>query len=338
MNNPIRVRYFLWLAALLVAFFAINSLSLLLINLPEIRARGPDWREEFQEWLVITSVGLVVLPFLLVAAWRISRHMLSPLRAIVQTANRIYDGRFEERVQVANTHDEIAEVAAGINRALDRYDEAMARQREIAAVASHQLRTPLANIRSIGEVALHVERDGAEYRETIGTMLEEANRLTHVVEQLLMMGRLSGEQLRRTFAEFDVAELLEEVRAPYEPLVMEKRIETRYLPPAGLRWRGQRALLGQALTNLYDNAIRHSPEGGCLAWSIDASSTQLEVTISDQGPGVAGLSPSARTHHDATVGLGLKIAEQIALLHRGQLLLENLPAGGARASLRLPKG
>ena len=214
----------------------------------------------------------------------------------------------------------------------------MARQREIAAVASHQLRTPLANIRSVGEVALQSDRDGAEYRETIGAMLEEANRLTHVVEQLLMMGRLSDEQIRRTFSVFDAADLIEEVRAPYEPLVHEKSIKTEYTPMPGLMVCGQRALLGQALTNLYDNAIRHSPIGGSIEWSIHAAAAEVMWTIRDHGPGLATQAADVRKNHDTGTGLGLKIAEQIAILHRGHLVLQSQPDGGTRASLRIPQG
>lgn len=246
MSNPIRIRYFLWLTALLCTFWLINSLTLLTINLPEIISRGPDWREEFNEWLVITGVGALVIPVLLYGAWRLSGHLLQPLREIIRTSNRIYSGHFDERIHVENTHDEIAELATSLNRALNRYQEVGRRQKHFASAASHQLRTPLAAIRSTGEVALQHKRDPEDYCDAIGQMLEDANRLSHVVEQLLLMAKLSREELETMFRAVDAQRLVQEVVNGYQPLIQAKQLQVTCSGGEGLMVWGDEALLAQS--------------------------------------------------------------------------------------------
>jgi len=343
MKNPIRVRYFFWLAALLLGFFLVNSLVLLGINLPAILARGPDWRGEFMEWAAITLTGLALLPLLLLAAWRISRHMLAPLRQMADTAGRIESGQFEERIRIPETHDEVATLAAAINRALDRYADAMVRQRHFAGTASHQLRTPLTTIRSIGEVALQKDRPAADYRDAIGAMLEESDRLSHVVEQLLVMARLSAEELRRTFVSVSIRALLEAVCETATPLAGAHGIRLVCRSPDTPAIRGSAVLLTEALGNVIDNAIRVTPAGGAVTLDATTEGAVVNCRITDSGPGFppelldrdalerAGTLPDRQTN-----GLGLVIVAQIARVHHGRLLLRNAPGGGATVTLQLP--
>jgi signal transduction histidine kinase len=337
MHNSIRVRYFLWLSALLFAFFLINSLALLIINLPSIMQRGPDWRGEFFEWVMITGIGALVLPLFIYAAWRLSRRLLLPLRKMIATTNRIYGGAFDERIEVVNTQDEIAELAASINCALDRYQESVVRQRQFAGMASHQLRTPLTSIRSIGEIALQRERDPAVYREAIAGMLEEAGHLTHVVEQLLWMARFSHDDLRARFAKVPVAGLLQSLEDQYAPLFQEKKLVVELECAIQTSLFGQIELLQQALGNVLDNAVRHTPVGGRITvYAAPGDSGTAEICISDSGPGFARAQATAQEAADAGTGLGLKITREIIHAHGGTLHLEDAPSGGACVRMILP--
>ncbi|HMP73062.1 MAG TPA: ATP-binding protein [Kiritimatiellia bacterium] len=341
MNNPIRIRYFLWLAALLLAYFTVNSATLLAINLPSILARGPDWREEFHEWLVITGVGGVLLPGLLFAAWRLSRRMLKPLRDIVDTSNRIDRGHLSERIHVQDTHDEIADLAASLNRALDRYEEAVRRQRQFAGTASHQLRTPLTSIRTIGEITLQHDRTPESYREAIGTMLEEAGRLARIVEQLLLMAKLNHQDLRATFTAVHLPELFAETTSRHEPLLLAKRIRlTSRAAPGTTAW-GHPALLDQALSNLLDNAIRHTPNEGAITLAATPSPNRfITISVSDSGPGFSS-QPSTSplppdNPADTRSGLGLNIVREIVRAHDGDIEIQSIPGHGATIGIRIP--
>ncbi len=344
MNNPIRIKYFLWLSALLLAFFAINSLSLLIINLEEILGREENWMDELYEWLLITAVGAAVLPLFLLAAWHISRHMLAPLRYIAHTANRIRGGQLAERIRVPPTHDEIADLSQSVNQAFDRYEEAVHRQQQFSGVASHQLRTPLTAMRNFGEVALQKERSQEEYREAIADMLEEAERLSHVVEQLLMMARLGGEEMQETFAPLSMTELIESVTEQFGPTHRIKQIALRIQVDPAYRVHGHKALLEQALANLLDNAIRHTPEEGHIEVRAERDGdAHIRLILSDSGPGFTPLQRERlRDLMDGEnadvprLGLGLTIVSDIVRIHRGGLFFDNATGGGAQVTMRLP--
>lgn len=340
MKSPIRIRYFLWLAALLITFWLVNSLTLLTINLPSILARGPDWREEFYEWVVITGVGALLLPVLLYAAWQVSNLLLRPLRDIVKTSNRIYEGKLDERIQVQDTHDEISALVASLNRAWDRYQDVVRRQKQFAGAASHQLRTPLTTIRTTGEIALQHERTPAEYGDVIARMLEEANRLSRIVEQLLLMAKLSRDELETTFAAVDSSRLIREVIENYQPLLQDKRIQTTCTGMDGLMLRGQAALLNQALVNLVDNAVRHTPVGGRIEVSVSSSTPdQADICVCDSGAGFSTFNAGQRDefdHMEERSGLGLHIARDIVQAHNGTIHFGASALGGACVRLRLP--
>lgn len=344
MNNPIRVKYFFWLAGLLLSFLVIKSLSLLVINWHQILGRGPDWKEEFYEWIFITGVGVVLLPVLLLAAWRISKTMLLPLREIIMTANRIYGGHLNERVSVSATHDEIAELAEGINRALDRYEEAVARQRQFAGTASHQLRTPLTAIRSVGEIALHKERNPEEYREAIGAMLEESDRLSHIVEQLLILAKMNVDEIQKTFMPVDVCALLLRIKEQFAPLSEAKEIVVEIGCDPDISVDGHAELLEQVVGNVQDNAIRHTPPGGkiCLV-ARRTDQNKVEISVSDTGPGFTPRqmqwSDKATPDNSGDIsgpGLGLKIAADIVRAHKGRLKLGASEQSGAQVAILLP--
>lgn len=343
MNNPIRVNYFLCLAFLLTAFFVINSLMLLMINWPTIFQRMPGWEDEVYEWLVISGVGAGLLPLLLLAAWRISRYMLTPLRDMADTANRIDGGAFDERILVSRTHDEIAVLAGSVNRAFDRYADAVTRQRQFAGMASHQLRTPLTAIRSVGEVALQKERSPEEYGDVIGSMLEEAEHLSHVVEQLLLMSKMSGDEMRETFVFVSLERVLENVLGQYEPLYQEKEIAVSVSGAPGVAVEGQSSLLQQAVGNVLDNAIRHTPQGGTIEIQVSRhGETEALLCISDSGPGFSPFAVAAMNRQPACSddavgsGLGLRIVADIVRIHGGALEFRSSTQGGAQVAMRLP--
>ena len=335
MKNPIRVRYFFWLTALLVAFLLINSLTLLAINLPEIVARGPDWKEEFFEWLVITITGLAVLPLALLLAWRVSRHLLTPLRTIANTAHRIEAGHLTDRIAVPETHDEIAELAKALNRALDRYEAAIRRQQQFSATASHQLRTPLTTIRSLGEIALQKERDGGAYRRAIESILEVSGDLAQVVEQLLLLTSLSEEEVRSSFLPVSITELFASVCDRYAPYYEEKHIQVSSLNPEDCILHAQPDLLLQALGNVLDNAIRHTPPAGHIRLEARFSGADcIALSVSDSGPGFAACT-GAHVSERGT-GLGLLIVDSVVRLHHGQVQQGVSDMGGGKISLMLP--
>jgi signal transduction histidine kinase len=343
-THSLRFRYFTWLAVVLVAYFLIYSAGLFAYNRFETMEQHHDAVEEFQEFLTLLGLGLVMMPIMLAVAWEVSRRMLAPLRAMADTAQRISEGALTERIAVPPGNDELSSLALTLNSAFDRFHQAVRRLEQFSSDASHQLRNPLMGLRGTGEISLQRARSDDEYRETIGGMLEEVDRLTRVVNQLLAMARLDAARLRADFALHDALALTRHVldlrRSQAEARGLQLELDNSH--PVSLF--GSRTLVMEALANLVDNAIRHSLEGGRVTVGVAVANGLAMWQVRDRGPGLpAEKLPQLfqrfhRGDHDdpQSVGLGLSIAAEIVHLHQGTLDARNHPEGGAEFTLRIP--
>ncbi|MEM7394202.1 MAG: ATP-binding protein, partial [Verrucomicrobiota bacterium] len=299
------------------------------------------------EILVIAAVNLVCLPFMLVFLWRLSRHMLHPLQKISETATRIRHGKLKERIEVEQQEDELGVLARTINEAFDRYQDANEKLQRFGADASHQLRTPLTSIRAAGEICLSRERSSQEYRETIESMLEDATRLTGIVERLLMLARLESHALRKHFTNVDLAGVAEKAAEQYRPLCEEKSISLDIDSDAACVIRGDASLIEQAAANLLDNAIRHAPRGGAVSirTGLSQHGETAYIQVEDNGPGV----PDGLRAHvfdrfrrgpqpaESGTGLGLAVVREIVNAHGGSAHLERTDNERTRFRMAFPR-
>ena len=345
MPATINRRYFWWMTGLLLSYLAVLTLACALYQIYEIASGGSrEISEEIIEVFVVLGAGLIALPFMLTRIRALCTRMLTPLQNMNEAAGRIIAGNLDERIQTDNPDDELARVAQTINRAFDQYREAMNRQQRFASDASHQLRTPLTAIRTTGEVCLQkTTRTPDEYRETIGSMLEDAQRLSDMVEKLLILARLGAEHIRASFKTMDLATETHAVARQYETLAAAKNIRLHLAAPAGCLVLGDSALLQQMTSNLLDNAIRHAPDSGHILAEVAPATTpgHIALTIRDNGP---GLTPATRQmlfqrfargkNNDTTGnGLGLSIVADIVALHNGTIDLLEGPGAAFRVTL-----
>ena len=177
---------------------------------------------------------------------------------------------------IENPTDELGQLAAIFNDAFARLERSFEQLRRFTADASHELRTPLTAMRSVGEVGLRAQRDGATYRDIIGSMLEEADRLGRLVDGLLTLSRAEGGHLKLKPERVDLAELAREVAGHLGVLAEEKRQSISVeAPRPTLAW-VDRLVLRQALINLVDNAVKYTLEGG-----------RVRIVVQDEAPGPA---------------------------------------------------
>jgi signal transduction histidine kinase len=188
-----------------------------------------------------------------VAGYRMSRRILAPVQNIASRAERITSSRLHERIPVHGTGDELDHLAEVFNRTLTRLDESFRQLRQFTADASHELRTPLAAIRAIGEVGLEREGTLQEYRELVGSMLEEVNRLTRLVNDLLMISRGDAGAIQLCYAEVGVLGLARDTVALLEPLAEEKDQKLALMGDEGATVQADPVFLRQALINVVDN-------------------------------------------------------------------------------------
>src|SRR5262245_41393498 len=248
-----------------------------------------DLRRSLRE---IVEVFLLAAPLAVALAslggYLVARRSLQPVAAMAEHARRITSESLSERLPNPNPHDELGQLAAVFNATLQRLENSFAELKRFTADASHELRTPMTALRSVGEVAL---RDGrhppAALRETIGSMLEEAHRLSDLMESLLTLARMESGKLALQPEPVRVAELVAEVRDNLSVLAAEKHQSVERIGGDELVVTADRVLLRQALMNIIHNAVRYSPAETAITIRAGRRDRSALIDITDQGPGIA---------------------------------------------------
>ena len=346
MSIKFRSRTFLYLLVLLGLFAGSQAITYTAVEYVH-RVANPyeSFREGLEEVLQATGLTVLLLVPLTGAAWWIARRITRPLHAVAATAKRIRGGRWDERIETTTMPDDETKVLAEtVNAAFDGYAGALRRLERFSGDAAHQLRTPIAAMRNLGEVALSRARSAADYREALETMLGELDRLTRIVEQLLQLSRLEAGALKARFAPIPLGSVVEQVRQIYQPLAEVRGVELA-VATSDARVAGIEELLVELLGNLVDNALRHTPKGGAIRIDVAAGAGgDVRLAVTDSGPGIPdefaqkifdrfSQVPGGET---GTAGLGLPLAAQIAAVHGGELKLANPGQPGARFECRLP--
>ncbi|MFJ3978966.1 sensor histidine kinase [Streptomyces sp. NPDC090021] len=272
-------------------------------------------------------------------AWWVTGRALRPVDAIRTELASVTASELDRRVPDPGGADEIARLARAVNATLDRLERSDARQRQFTADASHELRNPLAAVRSRLEVALAAGRPD---RESVGAALAETERLQRIAADLLLLARLDGGPPPRT-EPVDLALLAAEDVARRGGARVALRLDARAPVPAA----GDPARLERALANLVDNALRHARSEVAVRAAEQDGWAVLEVT--DDGPGIPDADrdriferfvrlDSGRSRAGGGTGLGLAIAREIARAHGGDVRAWAAPDGGARLVLRIRQG
>lgn len=300
----------------------------------------------------LLAILLLALPLALAAAfyagYKMAGRVLDPIEKMTQRAKLITSDRLGERLPVENEEDELGRLARVFNEMLSRIEESFEQLRRFTSDASHELRTPLAAIRSVGEVGLQKNASNEEYRDMIGSMLEEVNRLTNLVESLLTLSRADAGQLTLRYTIFPVMDLIRDAAGLLEVLIEEKKLTFTLSGDEDLFVRGDRLFLRQAVINVLHNAVKFTPLGGTISLSVSRESgSKAVLSITDNGPGIP-LEHStfvfdrfyrvdaARAGENKGAGLGLSIARWAVQSHDGEITLSNAPGGGCTFWIRLP--
>jgi heavy metal sensor kinase len=298
-------------------------------------------------------IGLIAgLPLALglagLGGYLLVKHTLGPLERMARRAHEISAKNLSTRLDVENPQDELGHLAAAFNETLRRIEGSFEQLRRFTSDASHELRTPLTAIRSVGEAGLRRPGTAETYREVIESMLEEAGRLTRLVESLLAISRADSGQIRLVRSEIDVLPFVREVGSFVEVLADDKGQHLCIEGDEATWIQGDRGILRQILINLLDNAIKYSPAGGCIWVRVVCTNVQtVSVEVQDSGPGISSQHrdrifdrfyrvDEGRSREEGGAGLGLALAKWGAEAHGGSLELLCPPGGGSIFRLSLP--
>lgn len=299
-------------------------------------------------WSITTALGLGAGAALCVAflgGWLLLGRALAPVRRIAATAEAMSESNLGLRIDVS-TDDEVGRVAAALNRAFDRLQEAFERQTRFTADASHELRTPLASQMAELEWALGRPRSDAEYEESLRICMRAAQRMRAVVEGLLTLARADAGAAAVQRAPVDLSVLVDDVVATARPIARERGIRIS-AEGAGVIVEGDADRLRELVSNLVGNAVQYGSDGNQVICSTSASSHDAVLEVRDNGPGIdAGDLPhiferfyranKARSRAAGGAGLGLAISKWIVECHGGRIRCESTIGCGTRFVVELP--
>ncbi|HEX4532467.1 MAG TPA: HAMP domain-containing sensor histidine kinase [Acidimicrobiia bacterium] len=294
----------------------------------------------------VTNVLLVVVPVMILlvalAAWYFTGRALRPVEAIRREAEEITGATMDRRVPEPETDDEVGRLARTMNAMLDRLESSSQRQRQFVSDASHELRSPLASIRTNLEVALR-HADRADWPAVAGRALAEDARMEDTVSELLELARLdevAGPAPLDTLPDVDLDELV------LDDTVQERRVPVDTSRVSAGRVHGRREQLTRVVRNLLDNAARHATSSVAVELRAGDDHT-IELTVDDDGPGIPvddrervfdrfTRLDDGRARDAGGLGLGLSMVKEITEQHGGTVTVEDAPSGGARLRVRLP--
>jgi heavy metal sensor kinase len=303
-----------------------------------------------QELAELRDVLWAILPAGLAAAtiggyWLAGR-ALAPVDRMTEAARRISAANLGERLAVANAGDELGRLAETLNAKLDRIDREFAATRRFTADAAHELRTPLASIRTEAEACLIAPRSLDDYEETLRSIVEEAERLSRLADRLLALSSEdSRASLPRRWTRLD--EAVQEAVDHAAPAADRAGIAIRIDGLPRVEVQGDRDLLRQVFDNLLDNAIKYTPAGGVVTVRGRRDGDRAIVEIDDTGVGIPAdaiprifdrfyRADPSRNRRTGGTGLGLSIAKAVVERHGGAVEATSEPGRGSTFRVLLP--
>jgi signal transduction histidine kinase len=282
------------------------------------------------------------------ASWFVARRVLKRVDGMNETAHAIMAGDLKGRLSISGTGDELDRLALNLNAMLDRIGELMAGMQQVSDNIAHDLKTPLTRLRNRAEEALRTAKTPDELRAALDGSIDEADNLIRVFNALLMIARLEAGRINDSMADIDLSEIVSGMAELYEPLAEEAGLSLVTNLAPELHVSGNRELIGQALANLIDNALKYGQPDGegepVVTVSAARAGAEIELSVSDHGPGIPEADRGRvlerfvrldQSRSKPGFGLGLALAAGVARLHGGQLRLED-NAPGLRVVIVLP--
>lgn len=286
---------------------------------------------------VYVPLAILAAAIAAVAGMAIARSSLAPLRAFASEADAIGSLDLSQRLSTPPTADEIGRLGATLNRMLDRLDAALRRERQLTAEVGHELRTPLAIIRAETELLLvRVSEEAAI--ASLESVLEEIDRTTGVIDDMLLLARADAEVAFDHPDRVELGALARTVAARFSVLAAGRGLSLEASGEGCVE--GDPRGMERAITNLVENALRHTPVGGTVRLRVQQRDRGALLVVDDSGPGVPpdalGLlfDRYARAGpHKGAAGLGLSIVAAVAASHHGSVRARNRPEGGLEISV-----
>lgn len=295
-------------------------------------------------WLL--AAGGTVLALGLGGGWWLTTRAIRPIDAISVAAAKIAAGDLSQRINAADTDNELGRLAVVLNSTFSRLESAFAQQARFTADAAHELRTPVTVMLTHTQNALASSCPSDEHREAFEACQRAAQRMRRLIESLLQLARLDAGQEPMRREPLDLAAVARESVELVSPLADERGIQLEAGLETPTSCAGDAGRLGQVITNLLSNAIEHNREQGWVRVTARSQDGSAVLTVADNGPGIAAedlphvfdrfyRGATSRASRSGHAGLGLAISKAIVGAHGGTLEVSSQPGHGATFTLRL---
>lgn len=292
--------------------------------------------------------GPVAVALASLAGWVVAGAALRPVERLRREAEAVSGSEPNRRLEIPATADELARLAESLNRMLARLEEALTRERRFVSDASHELRTPLANLKAELDLALRRARSPDELTDALRSAALETDRLIRLSEDLLVLARTEQGRLSVRRTETDLTQLVRDTVVSFGPRAGELGIRLQDDLAPGVTAEVDGLRIQQALGNLVDNALRHTPKGGEVNVRLLRDEGEIRIEVADTGNGFEEgfvssafepftRSDAARGRTRGGAGLGLAIVRAVAQAHAGTVETSNRPQGGAMVTMHLPR-
>jgi signal transduction histidine kinase len=309
-------------------------------------AADQEWLERIDDTVIaVFGVAFIIACIVALAgAAFLGAYLRQRLRTISGAAETIIAGDIRQRMPVGPRRDEFDQVAVTLNRMLDRIEGLMENLRQVSSDVAHDLRTPLARLRTRLEQGVLQRAQGGDAGAVIEQSIKQVDEVLSLFAAILRIAEVESGQPRDSFAPVDLSALVTDLAESYAPAIHDGGRELFWSVEPGLAIDGDRELLAQAVVNLIENSQRHTPAGTIIRITAVGLDRTVCVQVEDNGPGV----PNADLHrvvrrfarlessrNTAGYGLGLNLVSAVAALHGGRLMLKN--TGGLCAAIEIPK-
>ena len=291
-------------------------------------------------------IPVILLITLICSRWIINK-TLSPLSNIAQLAEEITEKQLSNRLSIEGT-DEVARLAASLDRMLDRLQNAFESNRQFTGDVSHELRTPLTIIKGEISLALQKTRNIEYYKQVLECTETEVDRLVHLVERLLQFARVDDKNSHLQISSFNVSEALIPIFKQISLPISIKNQSFEYNVPIDAIMLTDRDVFLQIVLNLLDNAVRYTPNDGIIKLHVEETPYKTTIIISDTGKGIPNeqldkifdrfyQTDRKNVHSNSGIGLGLAIVKKLIESLGGDIAVESIVGVGTTIKVGIPK-
>ncbi len=326
--KSIKSKLFFWYATSLVAVATYFFLGIHIFALPY------GLQLFFLLLLALAIEGLFII-----------HKITNPLTTLTAKIKTITSNNLSEKVSIKSADDEIGDLAYSFNELLSRLDESFKREQQFIGDIAHELKTPIATLRSSVEIALSRDRDKNEYKEVMTELLTDIERLSSTLKDVLDLAWTQADQAKNLTKTFNLSELVEELREIAVKMASQKSIEVYGKTDEDVKVSGDKEKFSRALLNFIDNAIKYTSQGGKIELELRKLEKQVSITIKDTGSGILAedlphifdrFYRGSKTSKTFGSGLGLAISLAIIKAHLGEVVVKSKVGQGTTFVITLP--